>query len=178
MDLLGGIVTHGERNVPHGEDLGGKLFSAHRAQQAASGTGVRERKSCPGPRSAQRRERLRDPRRLPGFAMGRITVLWALAFSLTLVLASFPVAARDFATFVKVSNDEKVLEAKACGKYGGREISEGEYELVMNSGRTDDSLYNVIHYGGFQYVTFKVDASNSITRLFGFKNHKIGLCQF
>ena len=188
MNLLGGIVTRGERDVPHGGDPGGtvfegkifegKIFSPRRAQEAPSAFGAREKKSYPGPRSAPGKERLRDPRRRRVFPMGRMTVLCALAFGFGLLLANGPAAARDFSTFARVSNNEKVLEAKACGKHGGREISDGEYELVMSSGRTDDTLYNVIHYGGFHYVTFKVDASNSITRFFGMETHKIGLCQF
>jgi hypothetical protein len=175
---MGVMVTNSESGVRHGAELEGKIFPAHPAQAAGSEFSAWEKKPFPGSRSTQRAERLPDRRRRLVFAERQITGIGALAFSLTLLSANSPVYARDYAAFAKVSNNEKVLEAKACGKYGGRHISNGEYDLVMSSGRTDDTLYNVIYFGGYQYVTFKIDASNSIARLFGIKTHKIGLCQF
>ncbi len=177
-DLLGSIVTNPEIDIPCREELKGKVFIAASEQEATTRFNGRKRKSYLGLRSNHRQERLHDHRRPLVLPMRRITVILALAFSLTLLLANSPVAARDYAAFAKVSNKEQALDPKACGKYGGRRISNRQYDLVMTSGRTDDTLYNVIYHGGYQYVTFKIDASNSISRLFGFQNYKVGLCQF
>ena len=110
--------------------------------------------------------------------MRPITVIRALAMGLTLVLANSPVSARDYADFAKVSNKEQMLDDKACRKFGGWPVPNGQSRLVLNSGRVHDTYYNVIYYAGFQYVTYKIDASNSVGRFFGFQTFRIGLCQF
>lgn len=112
--------------------------------------------------------------------VGGITVLFGLAFSLSFTFASSAVATKEagYLSFAKVSNEEKALTKDDCRKYGGRPVSSGEYDAVMDSGRSDDRLYNVLYFRGSQYVTYKIAVSNSITRFFGIETHKIGLCQF
>ena len=122
----------------------------------------------------------RRPSCLLFLPLGGITVLFCLLFSLSLTLAGSAVPTRgdDYRTFAKVSNAEKVLSDHDCRKYGGRPVTKGEYDLVMRAGRNDQELYNVLYFRGSQYVTFKIDASNSITKFFGIQNHTIWLCQF
>ena len=112
--------------------------------------------------------------------IGGITLLFGLVLSLSFTLASSAVATRggDYLTFAKVSNKERALSEDDCRKFGGRPVASGEYDMVMESGRSDDELYNVLYFSGSQYVTFKIEESNSISRFFGIRNQKIGLCQF
>ena len=112
--------------------------------------------------------------------MAGIVSLFALVFGLSITFADNAAATRGggYRTFAKVSNSEKTLNENDCRKYGGRQVTNREFDVVMKTGRSDNELYNVLYYSGYQYVTFKVDASNSITRLFGIENHTIGLCQF
>ncbi|MDX1483180.1 MAG: hypothetical protein R3229_01760 [Alphaproteobacteria bacterium] len=113
-------------------------------------------------------------------SLGGVAVLFALAFGLSLTLASSAEATRDagYLSFAKVSNQEKTLRDDDCRKYGGRPVTAHEYDLVMKSGRGDSELYNVLYFSGYQYVTFKVDTANTLSRLFGLDSHRIGLCQF
>jgi hypothetical protein len=101
-------------------------------------------------------------------------------FSLSLTFAGSAVATRDgdYRTFAKVSNSEKALHEHDCRKYGGRPVTSGEYDVVMNSGRSDDDLYNVLYFSGRHYVTFKIQESNAFSRFFGIQNNKVGLCRF
>ena len=112
--------------------------------------------------------------------IGGITVLFGLVLSLSFTFASSAVAIRggDYRTFAKVSNKERALSEDDCRKHGGRPVTGGEYDVVMKSGRSDDDLYNVISFRGGQYVTFKTEESNPISRFFGLQSQKIGLCQF
>ncbi len=112
--------------------------------------------------------------------IGGITVLFGLVLSLSFTFASSAVATRggDYLDFAKVSNKEIALKEDDCRKYGGRPVTSTLYDVVMKSGRSDDELYNVLYFSGSQYVTFKIEESNSISRFFGIQNHKIGLCQF
>ena len=112
--------------------------------------------------------------------IGGITVLLGLVLSLSFTFASSAVATRgeDYLTFAKVSNKERALNEDDCRKYGGRPVTSGEYDSVMETGRSDDELYNVLYFRGSQYVTFKIEESNPISRFFGIQNQKIGLCQF
>ena len=113
-------------------------------------------------------------------SIGGITVLFGLVLSLSFTFASSAVATRGggYLTFAEVSNKERALNEDDCRKYGGRPVPGGEYDVVMKSGRSDDELYNVIYFSGSQYVTFKIEESNSISRFFGIQSQKIGLCQF
>ncbi len=112
--------------------------------------------------------------------IGGMTLLFGLVLSLSFTFASSAVATRggDYRTFAKVSNKERALSEDDCRKYGGRPVTRGEYDVVMKSGRSDDELYNVLYFSGSQYVTFKIEESNSISRFFGIQSQKIGLCQF
>ncbi|MCZ6813783.1 MAG: hypothetical protein O7F14_06990 [Alphaproteobacteria bacterium] len=113
-------------------------------------------------------------------SIGGITVLFSLVLSLSFTFASSAVATRGggYLTFAEVSNKERTLNEDDCRKYGGRPVTSGEYDVVLKSGRSDDELYNVIYFSGSQYVTFKIEESNSISRFFGIQSQKIGLCQF
>jgi peptidoglycan hydrolase-like protein with peptidoglycan-binding domain len=75
-------------------------------------------------------------------------------------------------------SDEDLSNDSTCRSYGGQPIVGQHYKVVMESGRADHPLYNVIYYGGHRYVLFKIDASTSILGLLGFKTHDFGLCQF
>ncbi|MDX1483549.1 MAG: hypothetical protein R3229_03610 [Alphaproteobacteria bacterium] len=124
-----------------------------------------------------------DPLRRCGviaLSFGGIASLFAIVLSLSLTLASSAEATREagYRSFAKVSNREQALSEDDCRKYGGRPVTNGEYDVVMNGGRSDGELYNVLYFSGYQYVTYKIDASNSLSRLFGIATHKIGLCQF
>lgn len=120
------------------------------------------------------------PRCLMFLPIVGIIVLFGVVFSLSFTFASSAVATRegDYRTFAKISNKERALNVDDCRKYGGRPVSNGEYEVVMESGRSDDELYNVLYFSGSQYVTFKIEESNPISRFFGIQNQKVGLCQF
>ena len=113
-------------------------------------------------------------------SIGGITVLFGLVLSLSFAFASSAVATKggDYLTFAKVSNMERALSEDDCRKHGGRPVTSGEYDVVMKSGRSNDDLYNVIYFSGSQYVTFKTEESNPISRFFGIQSHKLGLCQF
>ena len=113
-------------------------------------------------------------------SIGGITVLFGLVLSLSFTFASSAVATRGggYLTFAEVSNKERALNEDDCRKYGGRPVTSGEYDVVMKTGRSDDELYNVLYFRGSQYVTFKIEESNSISRFFGIQSQKIGLCQF
>lgn len=112
--------------------------------------------------------------------IGGIALLFGLAFGLSFTFASSAVATKgeDYRAFAEFSNTEKALTADDCRKYGGRLVTSGEYDAVMETGRGDDQLYNVLFFRGSQYVTFKIANTNSISRFFGIETHKIGLCQF
>ncbi len=112
--------------------------------------------------------------------IGGITVLFGLVLSLSFTFASSAVATRGggYLTFAKVSNMERALNEDDCRKYGGRPVPSGEYDVVMDTGRSDDELYNVLYFRGSQYVTFKIEESNPISRFFGIQSQTIGLCQF
>ena len=112
--------------------------------------------------------------------IGGITILFGLVLSLSFTFGSSAVATRggDYRTFAEVSNKERALSEDDCRKYGGRPVTSGEYGVVMETGRSDDELYNVLYFRGTQYVTFKMEESNAISRFFGIQNAKIGLCQF
>jgi len=112
--------------------------------------------------------------------IGGITVLFGLVLSLSFTFASSAVATKggDYLTFAKLSNKERALNEDECRKYGGRPVTSGEYNVVMETGRSDDEFYNVLYFRGSQYVTFKTEESNPISRFFGIQNRKIGLCQF
>jgi len=113
-------------------------------------------------------------------SIGGITVLFGLVLSLSITFASSAVATRGggYLTFAEVSNKERTLNKDDCRKYGGRPVTSGEYDVVMKSGRSDDELYNVLYFRGGQYVTFKIEEANPISRFFGIQSRKIGLCQF
>ena len=112
--------------------------------------------------------------------IGGITILFGLVLSLSFAFGSSAVATRggDYLDFAKVSNKERALNEDDCRKYGGRPVTSALYDVVMKSGRSDDELYNVRYFSGSQYVTFKIEESNSISRFFGIQSQKIGLCQF
>ncbi len=133
--------------------------------------------------NATRRNRSDRPFR--GRCLGYVPVvglafLSVLAFSLSLTFGDSAAAVRsgDYLTFAGVSNSEKVFNKHDCRKYGGRPVTQGEHDLVMGRGRTDADLYNVLWFGGHQYVTYKIDTSSSVTRLFGIHTQSIWLCQF
>ncbi len=109
-----------------------------------------------------------------------LVALGAVVLGLSITFADNAAATRggDYREFAKISNSEKTLKAVDCRNFGGRPVTNGEYDVVMRTGRSDEQLYNVLHYGGYPYVTFKVDTSNALTRLLGIEDHKIGLCQF
>ena len=112
--------------------------------------------------------------------IGGIAVLFGLVLSLSFTFASSAVAIRggDYLTFAKVSNKEKSLTEDDCRKYGGRPVPNSEYDVVMNTARSDDQIYNVFYFSGYQYVTFKIDSANPISRFLGIESHVIALCQF
>ena len=112
--------------------------------------------------------------------IGGITVLLGLVLSLSFTFASSAVATSEmgYLNFANVSNREKTLSYDDCRKYGGRSVPSGEHDVVMNTGRSDGQLYNVMYFSGYQYVTFKIDSANPVSRFFGIESHAIGLCQF
>ncbi len=125
-------------------------------------------------------EGLHKRSRLMFLPIGGMTVLFGLVLSLSITFGSSAVATRggDYLTFAEVSNKERALNEDECRKHGGRPVTSGEYDVVMETGRSDDELYNVLYFRGSQYVTFKIEEANSISRFFGIQSQKIGLCQF
>lgn len=109
-----------------------------------------------------------------------LAFLAVLLFSLSFTFADSDAAVRQggYWEFAKASNTERVFNKRDCLKYGGRPAGQGENELVLGRGRTDTNLYNVLWFGGRQYVTYKIDTSSTVTRLFGYHTHAIWLCQF
>ena len=83
-------------------------------------------------------------------------------------------ANNGYLTFAAKSTDGPTIDS-TCRSYGGQPVVGEHYDVVMGSGRIDDTLHNVLYYGGYHYVTFKISEPNPIRRAFG---PEIGLCQF
>ena len=114
---------------------------------------------------------------LPVMGIALLSAL-TLGYSSSRADASGAVSGGGYMTFVKVSNSERILQRNECRNYGGRPVSQQEHELVMRVGRTDQEHYNVLWFGQRQYVTYKIDTTNSVSRFFGVTTHSVWLCQF
>ena len=101
-----------------------------------------------------------------------ITLLQTLALPMPGV-----VAAAGYLDFADKSKEGSV-DGAVCRSHGGHRVFNSHYDVVLRAGRSDPELTNVIYYGGYQYVTFKIDTSDFLNRLLGTKAYKIGLCQF
>lgn len=82
-----------------------------------------------------------------------------------------------YQSFAKMSSQGPVRQA-TCREHGGRPVFNDHYDVVMKIGRSDTEMYNVYYYGGHRYVTFRIDSTGSLGRLFGIKSYDKGLCQF
>lgn len=83
----------------------------------------------------------------------------------------------DYRTFA-IESSKGPLHDAACREHGGRPVVNDHYDVVMKIGRGDSEMYNVYYYGGHRYVTFRIDTTGSIGRLFGVKTYDKRLCQF
>ncbi len=101
-----------------------------------------------------------------------ITLVQALALATPGVAA-----AAGYLDFADKSKEGSV-DGAACRSHGGRRVFNNHYDLVLSTGRSDPELYNVLYYGGHKYVTFRIDTSNFLNRLFHTKAYDKGLCQF
>ena len=101
-----------------------------------------------------------------------ITLVQALALATPGVAA-----AAEYLDFADKSK-EGFVDGAACRSHGGRRVFNNHYDLVLSAGRSDPELYNVLYYGGRKYVTFRIDTSNFLNRLFHTKAYDKGLCQF
>ena len=86
-------------------------------------------------------------------------------------------AAAGYLDFADKSKEGSV-DGAACRSHGGRRVFNRHYDVVLSTGRSDPELYNVLYYGDHQYVTFRIDTSNFLNRLFHTKSYDKGLCQF
>ncbi len=102
-----------------------------------------------------------------------ITLVQALALATPGV-----VAAAEYLAFAEKSKKEGLVDDAACRSHGGRRVFNRHYDVVLSAGRSDPELYNVLYYGGHKYVTFRIDTSNFLNRLFHTKAYDKGLCQF
>jgi len=71
-------------------------------------------------------------------------------------------------------SDEGLSNGSTCRSYGGRPVADQLYGVVLHMGRRDALRSNIIYYGQYLYVTFRIETKN----FWGSHNTVIALCHF
>ena len=69
--------------------------------------------------------------------------------------------------------DEGPSNESTCRSYGGQPVVGQHYGVVLRMGRRDTERPNIIYYGQYNYVTFRID-----TETFWGHNTVFALCHF
>jgi hypothetical protein len=104
--------------------------------------------------------------------MQRTSTATVLLFALALVLPVTAMAANGHTDFASKSSAGS-LDQTACLSHGGQLVSGNHLNLVMQMGRRDDWMDNIIHLGDTPYVTYTIASSS----FFG-TSYKRAVCQF
>ncbi len=83
-----------------------------------------------------------------------------------------PVANKAYLEFAAKAEEGPTNES-ICRSYGGQPVVGQHYGTVLRMGRRDSGRPNIIYYGHYNYVTFRID-----TETFWGHNTTFALCHF
>ena len=91
----------------------------------------------------------------------------------TLLQIDAPARATEGHIKFAMKTGQGAMDGSTCLKHGGHLVAGKHRDTVLNMGRRDPRLANVIHYGDRPYVTYDIAS----TTIFG-TTFSTGLCSF